>query len=1318
MGLSQGIREFSNFKLNKNGLNNSPFISSKDNLLDPLYKLVAGIVFDKAFKRSSPNLEDASNTTSEKSQWDNFLNGTAKSERWITGTPEEGHEVKLHAYYVDHHSNTTVIVQHGYNANSMSVKNQAEMFWNQGYNILLPDARGTGFSEGNYETLGGLESKDMNLWINDETNNGKKIILWGQSMGAATVMLATNLQKVNAIIEDCGFTTLENELVDIVDSYIKTIPGASEIAYGGIERIIALINSMYYEPTFGVSLYSVSPENAVANNGVPKLFIHGTADTFVPFKDMEILFGDASGFKKKYVVDGAGHCQSYSKDPSKYAQEVQEFLSTSLNMPRYTQADWMSRLGDDLRVSQFSIPGTHDSCATHGVLGIGKEQSLSLPEQLNAGIRYLDIRCKYTNGTFAIHHGPVYQQLMFGDVLNQVIDFLNKHPKETVFMRVKQEQSHVDDKTFNNTFLNHYALDSAWKKYFWNNEGNNKQNPRLKDIRGKIVVLYNVAGLNFGLDYAHGIFDIQDEYNADYSEKLNAVMNYMNRANTGDINTGYINYLSSTNVNSGQMNDAIANELETKNYHRVGILAADFPTERLITDVISTNINIMDRKTNLNIENPPKYIVYDPQSGNYTNENDETNFTLDGVWSSSILGANTFNIQLADAQDPVNSWYWSGGDATRLNLNNTKRINNLHYDLSSMLNFVKTTGTFNSNSGIKNLNDIPISKKAVVLFGMIDYDGWEKPYITIPFYVKAPKVTVDDSPSNLQKMLSNQTITGRGQVGDTVTIKDGSQTWTGQVQSDGNFSIQTKGLKVNDKVTITEVNGTGDKSVSDPLEITMPLMNELKITQQPKYIVYDPQSKTFVDENGSTNFSLSGTWSSTVQGKNVFNWQIGAASDPINNWYVYGRDSGKLQQENAHPVNDLSYDLSNRLKQDLDRISGKILESRPAVVIFGNVTSENWNQHITIPLYVKAPKVSVKTDNASLQTMLSNQTITGTGQAGDTVTIKDGSQTWTGQVQSDGSDDTGPFSIQTKGLKMYETVTITETNGTGDKSVSDPVEVTFVPTNSLNITKQPKYVVMDPNGQSPTFVDENGNTPEISGTWFNTMKVLDTCELVRVKGTAEDKAIWYGDYTNGIFYGGAGKVNTFTNQSMVPAFTNTAQRGNIVKVLPTNKELVAYMGQKNMGYTGYQWTYGKQAIPFYIKAPKVSVKTDNASLQTMLSNQTITGTGQAGDTVTIKDGSQTWTGQVQSDGSFSIQTKGLKVNDKVTITEVNGTGDKSVSDPLEITMPLMNITQQPKYIVYDPQSKTFVNENGSANFSLSGTWSSSVQGKNVFNWQI
>jgi len=81
--------------------------------------------------------------------------------------------------------------------------------------------------------------------------------------------------------------------------------------------------------------------------------------------------------------------------------------------------NWMSSLNGSLSLSQFSIPGTHDSMALYEpVSGTAKCQNLSLGDQLNAGVRFIDIRCRHINNAFAIHHGSIYENANFDDVLN------------------------------------------------------------------------------------------------------------------------------------------------------------------------------------------------------------------------------------------------------------------------------------------------------------------------------------------------------------------------------------------------------------------------------------------------------------------------------------------------------------------------------------------------------------------------------------------------------------------------------------------------------------------------------------------------------------------------------------------------------------------------------------------------------------------------------------------------------------------------------------------------------------------------------------
>jgi 1-phosphatidylinositol phosphodiesterase len=55
-------------------------------------------------------------------------------------------------------------------------------------------------------------------------------------------------------------------------------------------------------------------------------------------------------------------------------------------------SSWMRDIPDDTPVTTLTVPGTHDSCSTDGPFGFAKTQNLDLTDQLNAGIRFLEIR--------------------------------------------------------------------------------------------------------------------------------------------------------------------------------------------------------------------------------------------------------------------------------------------------------------------------------------------------------------------------------------------------------------------------------------------------------------------------------------------------------------------------------------------------------------------------------------------------------------------------------------------------------------------------------------------------------------------------------------------------------------------------------------------------------------------------------------------------------------------------------------------------------------------------------------------------------------
>lgn len=161
-------------------------------------------------------------------------------------------------------------------------------------------------------------------------------------------------------------------------------------------------------------------------------------------------------------------------------------MSISMNVPLNA---WMSAVDSNRSLAKMTIMGTHDSCAFHEVLGIGRCQTPSLSDHLYKGVRYLDIRCCVSKGFFEMHHGSIDEKLSFDDVMNELRSFLRNNPSETIFMRIKQEYSTVSDAEFMSIFNGRYG---SYHKYMLFIDARNGPG-RLSDARGKLTIISNVA---------------------------------------------------------------------------------------------------------------------------------------------------------------------------------------------------------------------------------------------------------------------------------------------------------------------------------------------------------------------------------------------------------------------------------------------------------------------------------------------------------------------------------------------------------------------------------------------------------------------------------------------------------------------------------------------------------------------------------------------------------------------------------------------------------------------------------------------------------
>ena len=254
------------------------------------------------------NLNDAQKWLEEKSNY---------SDKYI----ESYDKLQLHSYVVTQNSNKWAIVVHGYGGSGKLMSDKSKYFYDMGYNVLIPDLRGHGKSEGDYIGMGWKDRLDIISWINFiiKENPNAEIVLHGTSMGAATVLMTSgeNLpSNVKAIVADCAYTSAWDEFSYQLETYLK-VPSS----------YILNVTNMVTKLKAGYSLKEASALECVKKATVPILFIHGDKDKFVPYSMMDKLYDATNSPKEKLTIDGGEHANSDLVSPFLYWLTVEDFLN-------------------------------------------------------------------------------------------------------------------------------------------------------------------------------------------------------------------------------------------------------------------------------------------------------------------------------------------------------------------------------------------------------------------------------------------------------------------------------------------------------------------------------------------------------------------------------------------------------------------------------------------------------------------------------------------------------------------------------------------------------------------------------------------------------------------------------------------------------------------------------------------------------------------------------------------------------------------------------------------------------------------------------
>jgi fermentation-respiration switch protein FrsA (DUF1100 family) len=289
-------------------------------------------------KRKAPMPDTAAFLKAEAAEAASAAALEAADVAWIDTVPYETVTItsfdglSLVGYYLaapgDASGAATVILAHGYTGSAKQMGIFARFFYETlGYNILLPNARGHGASGGTYIGFGWHDRLDYLKWIDwvkarTETAGPARIILYGISMGAATVLMTAGEAglppEVKAVIEDCGYTSAEDEL----RYHARTRYHLTGPLQDGLFRAV----NWLAKRRLGYTFVETSSLEQTKKIKIPVLFIHGDADTFVPTEMVYRLYDACTAPRELFLAPGAGHGLACATTTGEYKKRITEFL--------------------------------------------------------------------------------------------------------------------------------------------------------------------------------------------------------------------------------------------------------------------------------------------------------------------------------------------------------------------------------------------------------------------------------------------------------------------------------------------------------------------------------------------------------------------------------------------------------------------------------------------------------------------------------------------------------------------------------------------------------------------------------------------------------------------------------------------------------------------------------------------------------------------------------------------------------------------------------------------------------------------------------
>jgi len=224
------------------------------------------------------------------------------------GTPSAE---RVHAWWIpaDQSPHRRVLLYlHGSAFNISANVEHARRFHRLGFSVLLISYRGYGISVGDGPSEKTMYEDAVAAWNYLRTVRKiapERIMIYGHSLGGAVAIdLAVKKPASAGVIAEATFTSIRD--VAALNSFYRLFPLdlLIEHAFDSLSKIDGLT--------------------------VPVLFLHGTADSSIPYEMSRRLYERTPGPKHLTLILGGGHNNSARVGGEKYLREVAAFAAASL----------------------------------------------------------------------------------------------------------------------------------------------------------------------------------------------------------------------------------------------------------------------------------------------------------------------------------------------------------------------------------------------------------------------------------------------------------------------------------------------------------------------------------------------------------------------------------------------------------------------------------------------------------------------------------------------------------------------------------------------------------------------------------------------------------------------------------------------------------------------------------------------------------------------------------------------------------------------------------------------------------------------------